>query len=81
MTELTLGIWEELAERIAKDMLDPNKVFPEHRTNLKEDIKKIINQWTDERIVVCYFLCRKDEVQKAKGGEHKNGKSTTHQNI
>lgn len=59
-----LSIWSELAKRIVEDMLDPKKVFPEHRENLEKDIEEIINKFVSERIARCYFMVSKSEINK-----------------
>lgn len=58
------NLWGELAKRIVEDMLDPKKVFPEHRKNLEEEIKQIIDKFVSERIARCYFMVNKSEVDK-----------------
>jgi len=50
-----MDIWKELAELITKDMLNPKKCFPEHRKNLEQEIEKIIKEYVDKRIVMCYI--------------------------
>ena len=59
-----LSIWSELAKQIAKNMLDPKKVFPEHRENLEKDVEEIINKFVSERIARCYFMVSKSEINK-----------------
>ena len=62
-------MWNELVEKLIKELLDPNKVFPEHRKDLRDDIKKVVEQFVQERIVQCYFKCDAETAKKAKGDE------------
>lgn len=62
-------MWDKLVEKLVKEMLDPNKVFPEHRTDLQGDIKKVVEQFVHEHVVQCYFICDAETAKKAKGGD------------
>jgi len=60
-------MWDQLAERIAQRihfMLQENEDPFHIEAAVKEEIRKFVA----ERVVMCYFICDAETVEKAKSG-------------
>jgi hypothetical protein len=57
--ERKVDIWADLAKEIADNLLNPEKLFPQHRPNLEADIEKIIRKFIQKRVIMAYFKVKK----------------------